>query len=158
MDYFRRNQDKILNPEHPESLAQTIQPLVSKRTPKAEGYYDILIRFKEKLFVVKHVKLAPLQHLFPLDFSDAFVLNYEGTVDTFKKESQVLKESDIEQHFNYILSNPEQLNMLALGIMTSFPFMDDITTKMKIHLMGKIGRNDPCPCGSGKKYKNCCME
>ncbi len=22
----------------------------------------------------------------------------------------------------------------------------------------KVGRNDPCPCGSGKKYKNCCME
>ena len=22
----------------------------------------------------------------------------------------------------------------------------------------KIGRNDPCPCGSGKKYKNCCMQ
>ena len=21
----------------------------------------------------------------------------------------------------------------------------------------KIGRNDPCPCGSGKKYKFCCM-
>ena len=21
---------------------------------------------------------------------------------------------------------------------------------------GKIGRNDPCPCGSGKKYKHCC--
>ncbi|WP_230391687.1 MULTISPECIES: SEC-C metal-binding domain-containing protein [unclassified Oceanispirochaeta] len=21
---------------------------------------------------------------------------------------------------------------------------------------GKTGRNDPCPCGSGKKYKNCC--
>ncbi|MDZ7290773.1 MAG: SEC-C metal-binding domain-containing protein [candidate division KSB1 bacterium] len=20
-----------------------------------------------------------------------------------------------------------------------------------------VGRNDPCPCGSGKKYKNCCM-
>ena len=23
--------------------------------------------------------------------------------------------------------------------------------------MAKIGRNDPCPCGSGKKYKKCCM-
>jgi hypothetical protein len=23
--------------------------------------------------------------------------------------------------------------------------------------MPKIGRNDPCPCGSGKKYKKCCM-
>lgn len=22
---------------------------------------------------------------------------------------------------------------------------------------GSVGRNDPCPCGSGKKYKNCCM-
>ncbi|MBW2093119.1 MAG: SEC-C domain-containing protein, partial [Deltaproteobacteria bacterium] len=20
-----------------------------------------------------------------------------------------------------------------------------------------MGRNDPCPCGSGKKYKKCCM-
>lgn len=23
--------------------------------------------------------------------------------------------------------------------------------------MSKPGRNDPCPCGSGKKFKNCCM-
>jgi hypothetical protein len=23
--------------------------------------------------------------------------------------------------------------------------------------MNKIGRNDQCPCGSGKKYKKCCM-
>lgn len=24
--------------------------------------------------------------------------------------------------------------------------------------MGKIGRNEPCPCGSGKKYKKCCID
>ena len=24
--------------------------------------------------------------------------------------------------------------------------------------MNKIGRNDPCPCGSGKKYKKCCAK
>lgn len=23
--------------------------------------------------------------------------------------------------------------------------------------MTKVGRNDPCPCGSGKKYKSCCF-
>lgn len=23
--------------------------------------------------------------------------------------------------------------------------------------MDKVGRNDPCPCGSGKKYKKCCL-
>ena len=22
----------------------------------------------------------------------------------------------------------------------------------------KIGRNEPCPCGSGKKYKKCCLK
>mgnify|MGYP001694460504 CR=1 FL=1 len=24
-----------------------------------------------------------------------------------------------------------------------------------VHVEPKVGRNDPCPCGSGKKYKNC---
>ena len=22
----------------------------------------------------------------------------------------------------------------------------------------QVGRNEPCPCGSGKKYKQCCLE
>jgi uncharacterized protein len=22
----------------------------------------------------------------------------------------------------------------------------------------RVGRNDPCPCGSGRKYKKCCMD
>ena len=32
----------------------------------------------------------------------------------------------------------------------------DTTTKGTQRKSNKIGRNDPCPCGSGKKYKNCC--
>jgi hypothetical protein len=27
-----------------------------------------------------------------------------------------------------------------------------------IKVTNKIGRNDPCPCGSGKKYKHCCLK
>lgn len=26
-----------------------------------------------------------------------------------------------------------------------------------MHMATKTGRNDPCPCGSGKKYKQCCL-
>jgi hypothetical protein len=26
-----------------------------------------------------------------------------------------------------------------------------------VHVSRKVGRNDPCPCGSGKKYKKCCL-
>jgi preprotein translocase subunit SecA len=29
-------------------------------------------------------------------------------------------------------------------------------TKTVTRATPKIGRNDPCPCGSGKKYKKCC--
>jgi preprotein translocase subunit SecA len=28
--------------------------------------------------------------------------------------------------------------------------------KQIVHEQPKVGRNDPCPCGSGKKYKKCC--
>jgi SEC-C motif-containing protein len=40
----------------------------------------------------------------------------------------------------------------------SWTFMDGVTPKPKqARREGpKIGRNDPCPCGSGKKYKKCC--
>jgi uncharacterized protein YecA (UPF0149 family) len=49
-----------------------------------------------------------------------------------------------------------------LGISEKKPFLglfsdsyshDEINLKDKM----KIGRNDPCPCGSGKKYKKCCL-
>jgi preprotein translocase subunit SecA len=36
--------------------------------------------------------------------------------------------------------------------------MDDFREMQKatpVRVEQKIGRNDPCPCGSGKKYKNC---
>lgn len=33
---------------------------------------------------------------------------------------------------------------------------NDVSAKPYVRDMPKIGRNDPCPCGSGKKYKKCC--
>ncbi len=30
-------------------------------------------------------------------------------------------------------------------------------THVEKRVAPKVGRNDPCPCGSGKKYKRCCM-
>jgi Predicted metal-binding protein related to the C-terminal domain of SecA len=32
----------------------------------------------------------------------------------------------------------------------------DKTKEPKRRIEPKVGRNDPCPCGSGKKYKKCC--
>ena len=41
----------------------------------------------------------------------------------------------------------------ARGLVERQPF-DNATTFRRT--MPKIGRNDPCPCGSGKKFKQCC--
>ena len=39
----------------------------------------------------------------------------------------------------------------------SEPSIDEALTKRApVRDVTKVGRNDPCPCGSGKKYKNCC--
>ncbi len=34
--------------------------------------------------------------------------------------------------------------------------LDNDTSRPSPIRRGKVGRNDPCPCGSGKKYKKCC--
>ena len=34
--------------------------------------------------------------------------------------------------------------------------IEEDENKPEIDLSQKIGRNDPCPCGSGKKFKKCC--
>ncbi len=61
-----------------------------------------------------------------------------------------------EQSYSKFMKNPiehfskENINYLRK---ISYP-------ESKIHTKNtktKIGRNDPCPCGSGKKYKKCCM-
>jgi uncharacterized protein YecA (UPF0149 family) len=33
----------------------------------------------------------------------------------------------------------------------------DPTPKQMARRPPKVGRNDPCPCGSGKKFKKCCL-
>ncbi|MEN6477504.1 MAG: YchJ family metal-binding protein, partial [Rectinema sp.] len=32
----------------------------------------------------------------------------------------------------------------------------EVKTQTVVRAEPKVGRNDPCPCGSGKKYKKCC--
>jgi hypothetical protein len=38
------------------------------------------------------------------------------------------------------------------------PGFDDVPEIPYIREIPKVGRNDPCPCGSGKKYKKCCLK
>ena len=41
---------------------------------------------------------------------------------------------------------------------TETPFEEECALTQSPAVSGsKIGRNDPCVCGSGKKYKKCCL-
>ncbi|MCW8812717.1 MAG: SEC-C metal-binding domain-containing protein, partial [Chlorobium sp.] len=43
-----------------------------------------------------------------------------------------------------------------IGLQVSRQGSPQVAGKMQpIQVAEKVGRNDPCPCGSGKKYKNC---
>ncbi len=80
----------------------------------------------------------------------------------------VTEESEVRLGINF-----EKLYMNMVGCnaewLYTLPAWDDIFTKAKRDELyklektsktlvkpPKIGRNDPCPCGSGKKYKKCC--
>jgi uncharacterized protein YecA (UPF0149 family) len=48
------------------------------------------------------------------------------------------------------MNNDERLLCIALGVLVrKLPFTASAN---------KVGRNDLCPCESGAKYKNCCLE
>jgi preprotein translocase subunit SecA len=51
-------------------------------------------------------------------------------------------------------SKPELVSDSGTGI-PEFDDTRELQKQMPVRVEQKIGRNDPCPCGSGKKYKNC---
>jgi preprotein translocase subunit SecA len=53
-----------------------------------------------------------------------------------------------------IFDKLERPNMRPLP---KVPFDFNATNVIDMKTRKKIGRNDPCPCGSGKKYKKCCL-
>jgi uncharacterized protein len=40
---------------------------------------------------------------------------------------------------------------------TSTPIEQQWTREPAVNVHRNVGRNDPCPCGSGKKFKKCCL-
>lgn len=96
---------------------------------------------------------------------EAFEL-FEGLLNTIKTEVtkvtmlvQVKNEADVEavdrpvevENVQYQHADYDE----ALGVDTSESPVDDAMQQPTVRDGAKVGRNDPCPCGSGKKYKQC---
>ena len=55
---------------------------------------------------------------------------------------------------DYLYTLQEWENVLTVDKMKEI--VKDYNRSKIVHVEKKPGRNEPCPCGSGKKYKNCC--
>lgn len=129
------------------------------------AYEDILGNHNE----VPNGTLADLAHKYDMD-NLTFIGFLDGINTSLIKEFDLGKLSEdsilkLEIDFDKLFYN--MLDAKAIWL-SSLPQWNDIIPKGKrdqitkdfnranIAVSNKIGRNEPCPCGSGKKYKKCC--
>ena len=82
-------------------------------------------------------------------------------LESIDDDSEVKLDIDYEKLFynmldakaDWLYKMPEWKNILEEDVMKQIT--RDYREANMAH-SDKVGRNDPCPCGSGKKYKNCC--
>ncbi|WP_457755817.1 preprotein translocase subunit SecA [Thermodesulfatator indicus] len=83
-------------------------------------------------------------------FSDLIERIKEQTL-SFLYRVQVEREEEVEK-----LEEEQKKKPLRLVYSRGEETREEKPKKQPIRRGKKIGRNDPCPCGSGKKYKKCC--
>ncbi len=84
-----------------------------------------------------------------------------GTLDSIGKDISKKPQISYKKEFKSVFERYDDLNRIAQN---NFSVRDKLEKKESffnyenkpVVSEPKVGRNDPCPCGSGKKYKKCC--
>ena len=85
------------------------------------------------------------------------VIEYKfEAMDMFEEMIASIKEDTVKYLFHVVPQNKIERKQVAKPIAENHGG-DGTVEKKPVRKAVKIGRNDPCPCGSGKKYKNCCL-
>jgi len=80
--------------------------------------------------------------------------SFEGSA-MFEEMIESIKVDTIKYLFHVQIQKAPERERVAEETATNYD-EDDSNRKEPVVKENKVGRNDPCPCGSGKKYKNCC--
>jgi preprotein translocase subunit SecA len=75
--------------------------------------------------------------------------------DMFDQMVDDIKEDTVRQILS-VAPRAQATERVQVAKPTSEGFGGDKSIVRKPVTVNKVGRNDPCPCGSGKKYKKCC--
>ena len=79
----------------------------------------------------------------------------EGS-DMFETMIEGIKTETVKFLFHVRVEKPVEREQVAEETSASHGEEDKSLKKEPVRNDNKVGRNDPCTCGSGKKYKNCC--
>jgi preprotein translocase subunit SecA len=130
------------------------------------GY--VLARQIEKMVILRSVDMLWMDHLDSMDrLRDGIGLRGYGQKDPlveYKKESYrmfqsllgAIEDNVISTIFKIQVVKKVKSPMENKNISTTGGDESSTSSAPQVKLK-KVGRNDPCPCGSGKKYKKCCM-
>ena len=129
-------------------------------------YSDILDRPTEKVTgtfqsLVDKYEADPLLVMGFLDGINSS-LREEQDLESITEESEICLDIDMEKlFFNMLVAGADYLFTLPQWetILTEEKRLEIVKNYKRSKTVVKDkepGRNDPCPCGSGKKYKKCC--
>ena len=159
----------------PEELGKiTKDDIIQLLTDRALAYYDKrekemgsdMLRELERVILLKVVDLKWMAHIDDMEElrrgiglrafaqkNPVVEYRYEG-FEMFDAMIESIREDTVRLLFTIQIKNNEepQRERVAQPMETQ----GDGSYQSEPRRVKKVGRNDPCPCGSGKKYKNCC--
>lgn len=129
-------------------------------------YKDLLLNYKEakKTTIEKLAKEYNSTPEFIMGFVDGIndSLNTPYDLEAIDENTELVLDINLEKlYFNMLDAKADYLYNLPQwdGIFSEEKrkeIQKDYKESRIVRNEEKIGRNDPCPCGSGKKYKKCC--
>ena len=164
--------DEELSKITAESLLETVMELSDKTyAAKEQAYGETLMREAERVIMLRVVDEYWMDQIDAMqDLRQGIVLRAYGQSDPvveYKREGyamfeemiRAIQEETTRRMFLFRIQKNEPLKREKVAKVTAAGAGDDKSVKREpMKKKVKVGRNDPCPCGSGKKYKNCCLD
>ena len=88
--------------------------------------------------------------------TDPIIAYKKESLEMFEEMIAAVQDETVRRLYSVRLKKNEEVKRERVANATSESVGGDGTVKKQPRKVKKIGRNEPCPCGSGKKYKNCC--
>lgn len=165
---FDFQEDFLKGLENPtaESLKAYIKELADEKyKEKEEDFGDEKFREIERVALLQNVDQKWMDHIDAMDQlrkgiglravgqTDPVRAYAEEGFDMFEEMNESIKEDTVRMLYHVV--NPERVKRVRVAKEVETVNPDDGKQKPFVRKEKKVGRNDPCPCGSGKKYKNC---